>query len=896
MEIDASYNKDIESIRQREFPNLRGETYIEHVGTTLYARSQMEAFQHDLLENLYGNPHSNSPSSCLATDVVDQVRYRILQHFNTSQEEYSVVFTSGCTGALKLLAETFTFDPFSSSNQNNSISLNSENPKRVMGSFIYLLDNHTSVQGMRETMATRTGVIYCLDTSMLDCDLDIKKENKGLIYKTEHCEPGGNNLFAFPAQSNFSGTKYPLAWLGKAHCGQFCFQKQLTGQWYTVLDAASLVCTSSLDLGIYKPDFVTISFYKMFGFPTGIGALLVRNQSAHVLQKQYFGGGTVEVSTAQENFRVFRKNLSDRYEDGTIPFLDIIALRHGFDALDRIGGGIQKISQHAFTIAQYFHHNLSSLHHGNGRPLADIYCEGNFDDIQTQGPIVNFNLRRANGDYIGFAEVEKMAQLYNIHLRTGCFCNVGACQKYLGLSSKQVKDNFQAGHRCGDNRDLIEGLPTGSVRVSFGYPSILKDAQICLNFIVACFQEKSGEKFNFQNMSLKDFRCHSYDHTSHTTSGTSEHTTCLDSSESDFSSEEEFIDCQSETVCHKQSDQSGCLSLSPLEMDHILESCNEHTRRLTGIMVYPVKSCGAMEVKEWQLGERGLLYDREWMIVSESGVVLSQKRETNLCLIQPTLDMLEPTLKLEYPEMPAFHLPLNSNTHQSPIEFCPSKVCGDSPIEVGNTHQSPIEVCTSKVCGDRVNGIDCGDAVADWISVALQRSGCRLIKQTKTDQRTSKLKDSTQASCKAACSLSLANESQYLLISRKSVQVLRDRILERHLEEDSSAVDSQDIPGISNLVGRFRGNLIISGGQAFEEDSWNSIEIGENTFFSQGECGRCQMICVDQSTGQRGLEPLKSLASWRGRKVPFGIHLQSVTSTSSGKLRVGDTVCVLTQK
>ncbi|XP_060077838.1 molybdenum cofactor sulfurase-like [Ylistrum balloti] len=278
------------------------------------------------------------------------------------------------------------------------------------------------------------------------------------------------------------------------------------------------------------------------------------------------------------------------------------------------------------------------------------------------------------------------------------------------------------------------------------------------------------------------------------------------------------------------------------------------------------------KVKEWSFGQRGLLYDREWMIISESGIALSQKRETNLCLIRPTLDLLEQTLKLEYPDMTTFYLPLNCKSHQ-----CPE------------------EACTSKVCGDRVRGLDCGDAVAEWVSVALQRSGCRLIQQTKNDQRTSKLKDSSQASSKTACSLSLANESQYLLISHKSVEMLRDRILERQLE-DSPVADIDDVPGISNLVGRFRGNLIVSGGEAFEEDSWNTIEIGMNTFFSQGSCTRCQMICVDQTTGQRGLEPLKSLASWRGRKVPFGIHLQSSTGTAGGKLRVGDHVRVLTQK
>lgn len=80
-----------------------------------------------------------------------------------------------------------------------------------------------------------------------------------------------------------------------------------------------------------------------------------------------------------------------------------------------------------------------------------------------------------------------MASLYNIHLRTGCFCNTGCCQKFLSLSNKQVKDNLSAGHVCGDDVDLIEGKPTGSVRISFGYMSNFVDAKTFLNFLEECF-------------------------------------------------------------------------------------------------------------------------------------------------------------------------------------------------------------------------------------------------------------------------------------------------------------------------------------------------------------------------------------------------------------------------
>lgn len=88
--------------------------------------------------------------------------------------------------------------------------------------------------------------------------------------------------------------------------------------------------------------------------------------------------------------------------------------------------------------------------------------------------------------------MSKLAAIYNIHLRTGCFCNVGACQHFLELSSEQLKNNLKAGHVCGDDIDLIDGHPTGSVRISFGYMSDFSDAERFIHFIEECFVEKES--------------------------------------------------------------------------------------------------------------------------------------------------------------------------------------------------------------------------------------------------------------------------------------------------------------------------------------------------------------------------------------------------------------------
>ncbi|XP_067687308.1 molybdenum cofactor sulfurase-like [Haliotis asinina] len=888
------YNYDIERIRDGEFPTLKGLTYVDHVGTTLFAQSQMEAFHKDLFSNLYGNPHSRSQSSRLTTDTIDQVRYRVLQFFNASAEEYSVVFTSGCTQALKLIAETFTFHDDTPEDPSKA--------KDVGGSFVYLLDNHTSVQGMREMVSDRVSGVYCLDEGELDQDIPLhlnqihlrcqasdqntpesnqqsvstdnkrnqsqsqdQTDNTTVLttvdvsssgekqHMTSEChksqtkdQTGLCNLFAYPAQSNFSGRKYPLSWIDRVQRGDMGFQSKLPGKWYVVLDAASYVSTSKLDLKKCKPDFVTLSFYKIFGFPTGLGALLVRADAASMLKKRYFGGGTVAVSDARERFHVLKPTLADRFEDGTLPFLDLIALRHGLDAVQRIAGDMDRVSSHTFSVAKFFHDHLLQLHHGNGSPVAHIYCQG-FEDIQTQGAIVNFNILRDNGDFVGFAEVDKMAQLQDVHLRTGCFCNIGACQKYLQLTSKQIRENFQAGHVCGDDQDMIDGHPTGSVRISFGYMSTYGDAVQCLRFITEYFLEGRAIPQFPVPVSVS-----------------------VSSANPEMPSVPELsqrLNCPERQIQKEKEDLRK-------EEEEVLEKCSDSSRFLTKICLYPVKSCAAFQVSAWEVGPRGLLYDREWMIVSESGVTLGQKREPKLCLLQPSIDLLLNTFTLSYPETQSITIPL-------------TVVESESVDYTGR-------LCTNKVCGDRVNTVDCGDRVADWLSEALGRPGTRLLRLKQEDTRTGRRKDAATQATSDTTRLSLANESQFLLVSRESVKSLQKKMADDDEAEQEKIGQCQRHFDTDNLIHRFRGNLITGGGSGFEEEDWTQVKIGNHVLISQGQCSRCQMICMDQETGERSKEPLRTLSMWRGKKVPFGVYMRHLSpntdSNSAAILRVGDQV------
>lgn len=214
---------------------------------------------------------------------------RLLQHFNTTVEDYTVIFTSGCTAALKLVAEAFPWAPSS--------------PEEPGSHFCYLTDSHTSVVGMRGIMATMNVPSVPVKPAEM-----VPRSKEG---RAEEPDCQAPLLFCYPAQSNFSGTKYPLAWIEEIKLGKLR-PVEVPGKWFVLLDAASYVSTSPLDLSTHQADFVPLSFYKMFGFPTGLGALLVKNEIASSLRKSYFGGGTAAAYLAGKDFYAPRRSVAER--------------------------------------------------------------------------------------------------------------------------------------------------------------------------------------------------------------------------------------------------------------------------------------------------------------------------------------------------------------------------------------------------------------------------------------------------------------------------------------------------------------------------------------------------------------------------------------------------------
>lgn len=450
---DYGYDGRINGIVDFDLKHLNHSIYLDYTGSGLYRTSQIRNVFHQYENTLYSNPHSLSPSSVVTTEYVEEARELILKFLGTTASEYSVIFTASATASLRLLAESF---PWSS----NSL-------------YLYTRDNHNSVLGIRR-WATHYGAKFrMVEAEDLEGSGNRKKASSSSI----------NHLFAFPPEGNFAGIKYPLDWVNKFRSTDFP-EKFAHGRWFTLLDSAAYLPTHELNLKKYPADFVVVSFYKLFGFPN-LGALIVKNEIIPELRKMGFSGGSVVMATCSKDFALLQPRGCSRFEDGTVPFLSIVALREGFKAINELG--IKNITKHTWCLTRELYLRLNRLRHENGRPVVRIYGKHNKNDISQQGPIVTLNFLNDKGGYVGYNEVMNNAAKENIQIRVGCFCNPGGCTKANGLNDDQVEEYYQNKTSCHDSIDLINGIPLGAVRISLGVYSTMEDVEAFTNFVKKYF-------------------------------------------------------------------------------------------------------------------------------------------------------------------------------------------------------------------------------------------------------------------------------------------------------------------------------------------------------------------------------------------------------------------------
>ncbi|KNC54019.1 molybdenum cofactor sulfurase [Thecamonas trahens ATCC 50062] len=665
---------------------------------------------------LLGNPHSAGSPSAVRTDgLVERYRERVLNEwFATSSDQYALIWMPSATAALSSLASWFAW-------QDGSV-------------FAYSSDNHTSVLGMRALLPT--------DRQVATVSLASSDIAPWLAARAQTDDPHPPpSLLVYPLKSNFDGVYADPAW------------RQDVPGLAVAWDAAAALATGPVNLSAAagRPHFVVFSAYKVIGHPTGLGGLLIRRDAASLLAKRYYGGGTVAAALATEPWVRIRSRLEAALEDGTLPFTSIAQLGPAMDALAAVGG-LDGLGRHIRRRSAALDAGLRALVHLSGAPLVRLYSP-------PASTIITLNVLTPQGEYVGYSEVGRLAALAGIHLRTGCFCNPGRCQDALGLTSAQVKAHYAAGHVCWDGNDIIDGIPTGAVRLSLGAHSTAADVDALLHFF-----------------------------------------------------------------------RSSFVHASPAADPATFSAATHPTPapRLDAILVYPIKSAGPMSVTEWELGPRGLLYDREWLVVKTEAdgriQTLNQKKEPRLCLLRPLVDLAAGSIRLSIHNAP------DAGDLFSPSTTPPTS----APRHLTSASRAPPEVSA-------------------WLSAWLGYP-VELVRAV-----------AGRLAVDGASPIGFANESPFLAVNAASVAAV------------NAAVGREPV-----APSRFRPNFVFdTPGAPWAEDAWPSgavLAIGPHaTFTVVGGCTRCRMVCIDQDSAASSAEPLLTLHRIRriDGRIQFGVHLAS---------------------
>lgn len=432
---------------------------LDHAGTTLTSKALMNAFTREMASTIISNPHSAGDRQNKVQDIIDRTRRKVLSLFAASPDCFDVVFVANATAGIKLVLEAFS-------------------PHEQGFEYYYHRDAHTSLIGPRE-----------LATSSQCFASDEEAEN--WLSSSDDAMPGRLKLFAYPGQSNMNGRRLPLSWPSKLR------SNTSKSNAYSLFDAAALITTGQLDLSDYEaaPDFIVMSFYKVFGFPD-LGALIVRKPAGALFDKRrYFGGGTTEMITVfgeRTWYARKEKALYSRLEDGTPAIRSILALSCAIDEHTKLYGGAAEISKHTAWLSKCLFDRLVMLRHGNGTPVCEIYKDpaSAYGDVKTQGGTVTFNVRDSSRSYVSSTHVGALALDIGILLRAGSLCNPGGMFQALGLQSGDVEKAFASGFRCNKlGSDILGGFAYGMVRASLGPMSTLSDVEKLAQFIDNNFTE-----------------------------------------------------------------------------------------------------------------------------------------------------------------------------------------------------------------------------------------------------------------------------------------------------------------------------------------------------------------------------------------------------------------------
>ncbi|TEB27326.1 PLP-dependent transferase [Coprinellus micaceus] len=439
----------VDALRKSDFSRLErsGETYVDYMGGALYPESLITKHADFLKDAVLGNTHSINNSSQASSKCASEARSAVLAFFQASSE-YTVIFTMNASGALKLVGESY---PFSGDN-----------------AFVLAVDSHNSVNGIREfAFAKGSHCAYIPSTPTGGFDSAIAEaillKNKP---KDLYAAP---SLFALTGQSNISNWKAPL--------GITAYASSLG--YHVLLDAAALAPSTSFSLSDYPAiDAIAVSFYKMFGFPTGIGALVAKKKFLGRLKRPWFAGGTVDVVQVPGKGFTRAEHLYEQFEDGTINYTMLPSITEGLRFLSTY---LPYLPLRLSCLLDYLISSLSRLQHDvSGKPVVQFLsrrpnpAERVSISRRTIGSRIarlapfpgctfEFCFVEPSGNLLPNAFIEYAASVNCVSLRTGCVCNA-------------ARTNIS-----GEVEQML-GRDTGVVRISLGLASDFEDVRRVVQF------------------------------------------------------------------------------------------------------------------------------------------------------------------------------------------------------------------------------------------------------------------------------------------------------------------------------------------------------------------------------------------------------------------------------
>ncbi|PJE96859.1 MOSC domain-containing protein [Streptomyces carminius] len=269
---------------------------------------------------------------------------------------------------------------------------------------------------------------------------------------------------------------------------------------------------------------------------------------------------------------------------------------------------------------------------------------------------------------------------------------------------------------------------------------------------------------------------------------------------------------------------------------------------LTALVRYPVKSLAGAGTARAAVEPWGLSGDRRWMVTGPDGTLLTQREHPRLALAAA-----EPLpgggLRLSGPGMP----PLT--------------------VEVPDPAAGTV---VARMWRTKVEVVEAADGAHTWLTAYLG-TGARLVHLDAPGHR----RPVDPEYGRPGETVNLADEFPLLLTTVSSLEALNLLIAQ------GDHPDEGPLP-----MGRFRPNAVVEGTPPWAEDGWRRVRIGEVSFRVVKPCARCVVTTTDQATGERGKEPLRTLARHRrfGDALVFG---QKLVPEHTGVLRTGDPFEVL---